>query len=126
MKFIQKILKFFYRRKLVRHAKNQIVEWKYNLKIFDVAKIDAPFEDLNELYNIKKYNSLVSSFFHLSDQIKDHNEIVLSLQNQFNDIINNHKIEHILYHIDEYPFENLNEFHTVALQLRQYRIPNTF
>ncbi len=126
MKFIQKILKFFYRRKLVRHAKNQIVEWKYNLKIFDVAKIDAPFEDLNELYNIKKYNSLVSSFFHLSDQIKDHNEIVLSLQNQFNDIINNHKIEHILYHIDEYPFEKLNEFHTVALQISKYRIPNTF
>lgn len=127
MHLIREIFAWVRKRKIAKNIKKNITLWSGELVLFQTIEIASPlYSDVDKLRGSKKSEQVVFSFDAIVTDIQNHNAKIEKLQTQFDSIIDNHKIEKILSHIDEYSFEQLQTYNSIAVQISEYRIVESF
>ncbi len=127
MLLIRKIFAWIRRNKMVKTIKRNIEYWSGELAFFKIIEIESSlFSDVDRLRGSKKYEHVIFSFDTIIKDIQNHNAKIYKLQTQFDSIVANHNIQNILSHIDGYTFEQLQSYNSIALQISEYRIAETF
>lgn len=127
MLLIRKIFASIRKNKIAKTIKRNIEFWSKELAFFKTIEIALPlFSNVDKLRGSKKHENVVFSFDTIVKDIQNHNEKINILKVQFDSIVANHNIQHILSHIDEYTFEQLQTYNSIALQISEYSIAETF
>ena len=122
MLLIRKFFAWIRKNKIAKIIKSNIGFLSRELAFFKTIEI-APslFSDVEKLRGSKKHEHIVLSFDTIVKDIHNHNTKIDELQSDFDSIVTNHNIQNILSHIDEYTFEQLNAYNSIALQISEYR-----
>ena len=105
----------------------QINTWEVLLRSFQVISIDQGILNrADRLRDNKNFSPLLRSLAADVDAVMRHNQKILTLQKEFDEIIKNHTIRTILLNIDKYSLEQLRSFNETALQIGEYSIPDSF
>lgn len=127
MPLIQKIFARIRCNKIAKTIKKNIAIWSKDLDVFKTIEIAASLHsDVDKLRKYKRFESVFLSFDKIVKDIHNHNIKIDELQSQFDGIVDSNNIQKILSNIDEYTFEQLNAFNSIALQINEFRIPDTF
>lgn len=124
MSIFSKIRDYFKVRKYRKKVTSVISEVSPQLKFFKLVECDKL--EINEniaLLRNSEFRKSAIEYEKLLEEVKKHNESISALEEEFDEIIKIHPIEKILINIVDYPFEKIEKFNNVALQVSRYTFP---